>query len=86
MNPEPIEKPLLVPRTSVRVLKHHAMASSRWDALTFLASLVNVRRPGDGSTPRRPTDGALLEGIATGRIGVVRMDDPERRVFVARPE
>jgi hypothetical protein len=47
---------------------------------------VKVRRPGDGSTPRRPTDGALLEGIATGRIGVVRMDDPERRVFVARPE
>lgn len=73
--------PLIIPRTQVRHVRHHSLCNQRWSKLEHLAAAANVRRPGVGSMPMKPSIGALLEALATGQIGIVRMDDPERRVI-----
>ena len=75
-------KPLIVPRTNVRHVRHHSLHNRRWAKLEALAAQADVRRPGAGATPAKPSIGALLEALAAGKIGIVRMDDPERRVMV----
>jgi hypothetical protein len=77
-------EPLIMPRTQVRHVRHHSLCNSRWAKLERLAGEANVRRPGAGATPAKPSIGALLEALATGQIGIVRMDDPERRVLVVK--
>lgn len=80
---DPGKDPLIVPRTRVRHVRHYSLCNSRWAKLEQLAAGVNVRRPGEGATPLKPSIGALLEALATGGLGVVRMDDPERRIIGA---
>lgn len=83
---EPAREPLIVPRTKVRHVRHHSLCNSRWAKLEQLAAVVNVRRPGVGALPMKPSIGALLEALATAGLGVVRMDDPERRVICLKTE
>lgn len=83
---EPVTPPLIVPRTEVRHVRHHSLSNKRWSKLEELAAAANVRRPGVGSLPLKPSIGALLEALATGALGVVRMDDAERRVLVIEKE
>lgn len=83
---EPIKEPLILPRTEVRHTRHYSLNNKRWEKLEELATAANVRRPGVGSMPLKPSVGALLEALATGGIGIVRVDDPERRVMVITRE
>lgn len=75
-------EPLIVPRAKVRLVRHYSLCNPRWEKLEQLAAAANVRRPGMG---RFPSIGALLEALATGGLGVVRMDDPERRIICLKP-
>lgn len=83
---EPAKEPLIVPRTKVRHVRHYSLCNSRWAKLEQLAAAANVRRPGVGALPLKPSVGALLEALATAGLGVVRMDDPERRVICLKAE
>ncbi len=75
------QPPLIIPRTQVRHVRHHSLCNQRWTKLEQLAAAANVRRPGVGAMAMKPSIGALLEALALGKIGIVRMDDPERRVI-----
>lgn len=83
---DPAKEPLIVPRTKVRHVRHYSLCNKRWEKLEELAAAANVRRPGVGTLPLKPSIGALLEALATGGIGIVRMDDAERRVLVIERE
>lgn len=60
-----------------------SLTPSRWARLKRLAVRLNVRRRGESGAALPSGIGALLEGLATGRLGVVRMDDAARRVLTA---
>lgn len=71
---------LIVPRTVHRKMRNYSLSDCRQERVHRLAVAADVRRPG-AAGPVGPTVGALIEGLATGVLGIVRMDDPARRVI-----
>lgn len=86
MPPEPqprIVKPLVVSPQNLRGIVDSVKLPGRLMAgLRRLTRQMHIVRPANGESPA----GALVQAIAEGRCGVVRLDDPERRVFVVGDE
>lgn len=78
-----IEKPLVVPPQNLRgIVDSVKLPGPMMAALRRLTRLMHIVRPVNRESPA----GALVQAIAEGRCGVVRLDDPERRVFVVGDE
>ncbi len=80
--PEPIRKVLEIAKEERGVdPRRFAMSVKRWLALEKLGTRLNLGRPGKLPVTRI---GAMLDAIATGHIGLVRLDDGEGRMFTTK--
>ena len=81
--PEPCTKPAVAPPIRggtpepVKSLKHVN------DAVSRVAELANIRGQAKFATHKRRvfSPEAVLRAIATGKVGLVNLNDPERRIY-----
>lgn len=75
-------EPLEVAKTAQgRKSVSFSLTPARWQRVLDCATLLRTQRPRSADCPKpQPTISALLDGVATGVVGLVRLDDPHGQV------